>query len=507
MADFPFIDPAALVWQAAAAEERPAAGSGRAVARHGAERHRRLDDPASVHRRDEDRPAMDRAPARPVGRLGSCSARGLRRARRRRLAEADPAGALRHLDAPAHRPAGSSRIAGRTLSPDLPRHRRPPPRGPSQQPRPQARRDLVRLHAGRGLHPPDDRRERPGSHRRLHPRHPGREGREHRAPRGRRDVQSGLDRPHRRPAGGPLHGLDGHQPLVALRLVRPAPARRLHLRLARRAGRGDGRPRQRDRRRPLVHPAAPGDRRAHPRFRRIRPRPSRPEPQGLRRIFERDLELDLRPGDTGRSPKPSGAGARTRAATPGCSSPACAPQGPPRSGRRSTAPRPTTASSPSSRPRPAGSVSSSRCSRRRSGSPRIPTATAPRRATSTPMRSPATSATSSPPRRRPTCCAGSPRAAPPPSATLPPSSRPARPARPRSSGTGSTSPPPAPPPTCATARSPACPRARSPTSSTNSLPITPMLPSGTASTSSCTRAEPTSSPVPSGTRTRISRPS
>ena len=51
-----------------------------------------------------------------------------------------------------------------------------------------------------------------------------------------------------------------HSPLSDV--VRPAAARRLHLRVARRAGRGHGRPRQRDRRRPVVHPAAPRHRRA-----------------------------------------------------------------------------------------------------------------------------------------------------------------------------------------------------------------------------------------------------
>ena len=116
--------------------------------------------------------------------------------------------------------------------------------------------DVVRLYAGRRLGHPDRHSQRPHRHRRLPARNPGGDGREHSSPGTRLDVQSRLAGQGRGSSRHPLHGLDGDQRLSALRRGGSPAARRLHLRVARRAGRGYGRAQQRDRRGPVVHAAA-----------------------------------------------------------------------------------------------------------------------------------------------------------------------------------------------------------------------------------------------------------
>ena len=114
----------------------------------------------------------------------------------------------------------------------------------------------------------------------------------------------------------------------------PAAAHRLHIRLAWGADRDNGGARERDRRRPVVHAAPPGERRLHAGLRQ--PESATASTPGAKSLWSTPTKFGTGSSGRriGRGHSRRRAGARPRAAMPGCSSPECGPRAWPRSGPR-----------------------------------------------------------------------------------------------------------------------------------------------------------------------------
>ncbi len=92
----------------------------------------------------------------------------------------------------------------------------------------------------------------------------------------------------------PLHGLDAYQRLEDRQMDRPPASRGCDLVAQRCSGGGDGRLVQPNQRQRLVLHAAPGRRRVCARVRRVCKGRSEAFTEGVYRVFQRSMELDVR---------------------------------------------------------------------------------------------------------------------------------------------------------------------------------------------------------------------